>query len=520
MNGFIQRHQDSVIGMLSGFDRLRIRGTLRLLSYARGMGQYLGLMKVLLKDFKQYALKTTDEIRQTTVQLAESAGRPLRYLNRGGVNKDTLARAIAEEDGIREGLIAVLSCLEPCRSYEIHRNRQIKQLELQSRPTKCLHYYFYLIHPRWGFMHLRLQTWFPFVVQVCLNGREWLARQMDAEGLGYLRRENCFVRIEDLVRAQRLADNQLRVNWPRELDRLLAELHPSHRRIFRQQPVPHYWSIEQSEWATDVMFRSPSALAELYPRLLRHGIDHLGSREVMRFLGRKLPAHGGPHGCFAGEVVTDLRQRTEGRRIKHRLNTNSIKMYDKCGSVLRIETTLNNTQDIKVYRPKEGDPGGQKDWRGLRKGIADLQRRTAVCQKANERYLASMATVSETTPLRHLAEPLCQPVTWRGRRARALNPLSAEDARLLEAVNRGEFAMNGFRNRDLRPLLFGQSHDPQQRRRASAAVTRRLRMLRAHGLIHKLPKTHRYVVSKKGRTAITAFLAARRADTAKLAAAA
>jgi len=484
------------------------------------MGQYLGLLKVLLKDFKQYALATTDEIRRATIELAQSAGRPLPYLNRSTVNKESPARTIAERDGIREGLIAVLSCVEPCRSYEVHRNRQLKQLELQSKPTKCLHYYFYLIHPRWGLMHLRLQTWFPFVVQVCLNGREWLARQMDAAGLGYLRRENCFVQLEDLARAQRLANNQLRVNWPRELDRLLAWVHPSHRRIFRRQPVPYYWSIEQSEWATDVMFRSPRALAAIYPRLLQHGIGYLGSRDVMRFLGRKLPAHGGLHGRFAGEVVSDLRQRPEGLRIKHRLNTNSIKMYDKCGSVLRVETTLNNTQDIKVYRAKEGDRGGQKDWRVLRKSVADLHRRVVVCQKANERYLASLATVAETTTLGHLAEPLCRPVIWQGRRVRALNPLSAEDARLLEAVNRGEFAVNGFRNRDLRPLLFGRTDDPQQRRRASAAVTRRLRLLRAHGLIHKVPKTHRYVVSKKGQTAITAFLAAWTADTAKLAAAA
>ena len=516
MNEFIQRHRAEVIGALSGFDRLRIRGTLRLLSYVEGMLMYLGLAKVLLKDFKAYALASTDQIRRATEQLALAAGRPLHYLPSSRESKEAWARAVAERDGVREGLIGVLSCVEPCRSYEIHRNRQAKRLELRGGPSKCLHYYFYLIHPRWGFMHLRLQTWFPFTVQVCLNGREWLGRQMDAAGLGYLRRENCFVQVEDAVRAQKLLDRQLRMHWPRELDRLLAQIHPSHGRIFRAEPVSYYWSVDQSEWATDVLFRSPGALARLYPQLIQHGITHLGSREVMRFLGRKLPAHGGVDGRFAGEVVTDLRERPEGVRIKHRVGANAIKMYDKQGSVLRIETTLNDTRDFKVYRAKEGDEDGPRSWRILRKGLADLHRRAEVCEQANDRYLSSLATVEDPTPLGQLTETLCRPVTWKGRRVRALNPLSAEDARLLEVVSRGEFAVHGFRNRDVRPLLFGSTEDATRERRHAAATTRRLRLLRAHGLIQKVSKTHRYVLSPKGRTAITATLAARTANTAEL----
>lgn len=517
MNEFIQRHRESVIGTLNGFDRLRIRGTLRLLSYVEGMLMYLGLAKVLLKDFKAYAQAATDQIRRATEQLTSAAGRPLRYLPSSTENKEAWARATAERDGVRAGLIGVLSCVEPCRSYEIHRNRQAKRLELRGGPGKCLHYYFYLIHKIWGFMHVRLQTWFPFSVHVCLNGREWLGQQMDASGLGYRRRENCFVALEDAAKAQKLFDRQLRINWARELDRLLAQVHPSHARIFRAEPVSHYWSVDQSEWATDVLFRSPAALAQLYPSLIQHGITHMGSREVMRFLGRKLPAHGGLHGRFAGEVVTDLRERPEGMRIKHRVGRNSIKMYDKQGSVLRIETTLNDTHDLKVYRPKEGDAEGPLRWRTLRKGLADLHRRAELCQKANERYLESLAAVENHTPLGELTADLCKPTRWKKQRVRGLNPLSPDDARLLEAVGHGEFTVHGFRNRDLRALLFDTPPaDAQQQRRQSAAITRKLRLLRAHGLIHKVPKTHRYQLNSHGQTIVAALLAARAADPAKL----
>jgi hypothetical protein len=379
--------------------------------------------------------------------------------------KEHVARGIARRDGVDEGLICVLTCVEPCWSYQIYRNRETRRLELHGRPSKCLHYYHYWIDPTLGFMHARLQTWFPFTVHVCINGREWLARQMDRAGIGYVRRDNCFLQIANVARAQRLMDEQLRVNFRKMLDRLVPRFNPAHRRVFHMCPMSYYWSVEESEWASDVMFRRPGLLADLYPRLIRHVMENLGSREVMRFLGRKVPSQGGVNGRFAGEVVSDLRERPEGIRVKHRVNRNSIKMYDKEGSILRLETTINDAADLKVFRPKEGDGRGKREWRPMRKGVADLHRRAVVSQSANERYLDSLAAVGETTKFGSLVQKLCQPVRWKGKRLRALNPFSADDARLLETVNRGEFSVNGFRNRDLRILLYTATPaDPAEQR--------------------------------------------------------
>jgi hypothetical protein len=316
-------------------------------------------------------------------------------------------------------------------------------------------------------------------------------------------------------------DRQLRVNWKRMLDSLVPQVHPLFGRLFATCPTGYYWSVDESEWASDVIFRSPAELAALYPRLIQHGMQHLGSREVMRFLGHRVPAQGGVHGGFEGEVFTDLRRRPEGVRIKHRLNRNSIKMYDKQGSILRVETSIFDSRDLRVYRSPEGNPRAPKQWRVLRKAVSDVHRRAEVCQAANDRYLESMATVSRNTPLAELAAKLCRPAQWNGQRVRALNPLGPSDAALLEAVNRGEFTIRGFRNRDLRAILYGtQPCSQQQRRRQSAAITRQLRLLRGHGLIRKVPRTHRYQLSTGGRIAITALLAARAADTEKLTSAA
>lgn len=518
MRSFLTRHASEVKGTLSGFDRVRFRGTLRWLANTKGMGAWLSRTNVLLKDFKDYAMGLTDTIKQATGRLAEQQQRPVVYLPSSSLRKETIAREIAERDGVTGGLVCVLTAVEPCITFTVGPNRQAKKLELRRQQGKCLHQYFYLIDPRLGWLNVRLQTWFPFTVQIVINGREWLSRDLVRKGIPFERRENCFIDIADMDAAQRLMDRQSRTDWPRLLDRLLREVHPSHRRLFGKDDLRHYWSADETEWATDVMFRSPEALARLYPPLIRHGITTFSSPDVMRFLGQKVPATGRVHGKFQGEVVSDVKTRPEGVRIKHRLNDNSIKMYDKQGSVLRVETTVNQTREMKVYRASEDDPDGPQSWQKLRKGVADLHRRAQISQKSNERYLDALGAVEAEMTLGEAAGRVCRRTCWKGRPARALNPLADEDAKLLAAVNRGEFAMQGFRNRDLCRLLFDDSDSDSaaDRRRQMAKVTRLIRLLRAHSLVHKVPKTHRYTISPAGRDTITALLTARAASTQKL----
>lgn len=521
MKSFIRRFAEKVLGVLHGFDRIRLRGTKRFLANAKGMLNFLWQEEVLLKNFKEYAGAITNKVREAGEQEAIRQGRPLEYFASSKTDKESWARQIAKRDGIREGLIGVLKCVEPCWSYEIHRNRDKKQIDLRGFEGKCLHQYHYFQDPDLGLLHVRLQTWFPFTMHVCINGREWLARRMDKEGLAYEQRDNCFAWVADWERAQQLADEQLRTDWPALLERLANQANPALAQVFAHNPVPYYWSMDETEWASDVAFRSAADLAALSPQLYRHSMLTLGCNDVLRFLGKRLTAAGTAHGHFSGEVVSDLKQRPEGVRVKHRLNRNWIKMYDKQQSVLRVETVINDPADMKAYRPKEGDEDGEKAWRKLRKGVADAHRRAEISQAANERYLEALAKVTDTTPLATLADEVCRRASWRGRQQRALNPLASADADLLEAVNRGEFAINGFRNRDLRALLFPTpTADATEIRRQSAVVTRKLILLRAHGLIRKIAKTHRYQVTDNGRTKITAFLTARQANTAELAQAA
>ena len=341
-------------------------------------------------------------------------------------------------------------------------------------------------------------------------------------GIGYLKRDNAFVALDDFARAQALLDAQLQVNWPLALEEFVGQFHPTHAAWMPAScPLSYYWSVEQSEWATDVVFRSAADLAALYPRLLRHGITTFGSRDVLRFLQQKIPAQGGLHGNFAGEVVSDLKHRPEGMRIKHASGLNSVKMYDKQGQVLRVETTIHDARGLKVYRPAASSPEGELKWQPLRKGVADLHRRCELSQAANARYLEALSAVASSTPVAELSGPLCQRVVKEGRRYRALNPLGEADAGLLEFVGRGDHLIAGFRNRDVRQCLHGdRSTDAAVDRKQSGQVSRLLALLRAHGLIQKIPKTHRYQVTMRGREQIAAILAARAAGVEKLLAAA
>ena len=517
MQAFVNKHTGDVIGVLSGFDRLVFRGTLRMLAHHLGMMTYLRAVRVLLKDFANHAAAMTQQLRAASEGQAQATGGRSYLCGQARSARKILPARSHGGTGLDRGLICIIKAVEPCVSYDIIRDREAKRLQLRPLHRKCLFLYHYQMHPVFGFMHARIQTWFAFPIQACPNGREWLARTMDAAGLSYVQRDNCFIRPQHPAQAQRLIQRQMEAAWPDLLNGIADSLNPQHKTMFRAFPVKYYWSTHQSEWATDILFRNSTNLARLYPRLVQHGLTSFLSPDVMRFLGRKVPTSGQLPSRLNAEVVSDVKRRPDGLRIKHRLGQNSIKMYDRQGSVLRVETTINDAAEFKTFRTPEGKPEAPQGWHCMRKGIADLHRRTDVSQAANDRYLQALASVENTTSLGELTARLCRPAKRKGRRVRALNPHAPADAALIEALGRAEFCINGLRNRDLRQLLFTRaSVSKTEQRRHAAVVSRKLALLRAHHLIRKVPHTHRYLLTDAGRIAVTALVTARKASTQEL----
>lgn len=504
MERFVTRHGDRIVGILAGFDRLLFRGTVRSISYLEGLDKFLSSQRVLYKDFAGYVQHLSDRLKTHASALAAAAGRPCEYVASTALRKEEHARAIAIRDGITEGLVCVLSCVEPCYSFTIRRDRDARRLRLVRGERKCLHLYFYFMDRDFGLMHVRLQTWLPLTIQVCVNGRMWLAQQLTRAGVSFTADDNGFTSIGDAERAQALADDLIDWPWETWLRRLARQINPW---IMPNTGVFHdyYWSVRQSEYATDVLFRDSATLQALYPALLRHGIEVFQSEDILRFLGHR------PSTGFSREIHGNLHRRPEGVRIKHWVHENSLKMYDKSGRILRIETTINNPERFKVRRKNRSR---QLTWQPLRKGIADMRRRAEISRAANARYLDALSLVGDGTPSYRLLDPVSQRVTHHGRTFRALHPISPHEAPLLQQICRGEFRIHGFRHRDLQPA----SSDPQEAKRAAARLTRHLRLLRAHGIIKKITGTHLYRLTRKGEAVVGTAIRFRETDIALLAA--
>jgi hypothetical protein len=508
MRSFLRRFAPLVVGVLSGFDRVVFKGRMPQLYSPEGMNCYAAANYVPLRDFRQHAKEVTRQVLQASlVERAKAAGR-FQYLNSGKVSRDEAARVILQQHPTAEGLAAVLQCVEPCWTFDTKSVHQ--RLTIVGELGKCSALYHYYRHRRFGWMYIRLQTWFPFEIQIGINGREWLAHQMDREGIAYRRSDNKFVWVEDWPRAQKLLTAQLRTNWVKAFDALVRQVHPLHPHHLGQLPLAYNWTVHQSEWATDVALTSRNELEECYKRWVRHGFLNYASLDALRFLGRaRLRCDSRP------DICSDVKPFEESVRLKHYVNGNSLKMYDH-RNVLRVETTINNPKEFKSYRAAVGDPGGPKDWRVLQRGVADMHRRAQVSQRSNESYLAALSGVAGTATLDELLTPWCGRVTEPGsggRTLRALNPFARDDLALLTAVSDPRWSLNGLRNRDLAEALYGPAPaDPAERKRRSARVSRLLRLLRAHGIVKKLPKCHRYQVCEPARDRLLALLAARQAN--------
>lgn len=509
MERFVKRYADRIVGSIAGFDRILFRGNLISICHPEGMARFLSSQRVLYKDFSAFVQRFSKRVKERAEQIAKESGRPLIHLRSPKASKEDFVRAIIERDQLTAGLICVLSCVEPCGSFSIRGDRASKQLKLVAETRQCQHLYFYFLDAEFGLLHVRLQTWLPLTIQVCINGREYLARQLLREGITFTQADNCFTAIGDFARAQKLSDQLVTRKWKPFLDALARRVNPWLERKSEIRLHCYYWTIRQGEYATDILFRDPQALADIYPALLAHAIKHFHTADVLRFLGRKARS------LSSGEVKSSLQQRFEGVRIKHWLHENSIKMYDKQGSVLRIETTINKPKRFRVRRRKHKQ--GAFAWLPLRKGIADIRRRVQLSRAANERYLQALAVVGEPTPSYKLLDQVSKPIVQGQQKFRALRPVSPEDSALFEVLLDGKFALQGIRNKDIRQQLWPRP-DKQKERKLAARVTRSLTLLKSHNLIYRVPKTNYYRTTKLGDEVMTTALKFRKSNIALLAA--
>jgi len=313
-----------------------------------------------------------------------------------------------------------------------------------------------------------------------------LARKLMTEGIGFATADNAFIRIDDFARAQQLADT-LRPDDPhRLLDAYVKVCCP----VVETFAQTYHWSLMQAEYSTDLVFNSETALKPIYEQLSRQAVIAVKAETVSSFLGKKITPQ------LAQEIGSRLSTRFEGTCIKHRMGSASVKIYDKVGRVLRIETTTNDVSFFKHHRKVEHKNGSAtRELAPLKKSIYSLIDLREILLGCNRRYLEFLSSLDDHSDgqraLQKLTEPKTdQKTTWRG-----FNFFATNDQSLLRAVLNPKFNIHGLRRADLKPYLPKLS---------DSSLSRQIKRLRIFGMIKRVPGTYRYYLTKLGRAAIAA----------------
>jgi hypothetical protein len=484
-----ERYADQIAGVLSCYDRLVITGTLTGVCFPEGMAKHLGVHGIRLFDYPRFAEPLREVIRQNAEALAQAAGLAIEFIRSAkAFRKEDRIRAILAQRGTAPGLVHIFSAMEPCTAFMPWHDKTSGKTTLRYKDGKCLHYYFYFIDPEFGLCYLRVPTWAPFRLQFYCNGHHWLAGQLQQAGIACQPLDNTFSSIGDWQQAQALSDAFPIERLHRLLDTLAARYCP----VASQFETTYHWSILQVEYATDLVFHRQADLRPVYDSLVRTAIHAVKPADVATFLGRTLD------GRFQDELGNDFHTRIEGTRLKHHMGPASIKLYDKQGLVLRIETTLNDVSFLRHHRTVEHRDGTkERKLAPMQKTIYSLAPLRDLLLAANRRYLAFLSDLADPTAGVRQVERLAEPVRQEERTYRGFNLFSAEDLALFLALTRGEWQISGFRNAALRRVLPGRS-GPQ--------VSRLLKRLHLHGLIKKIGHTYKYYLTRSGQQVILAAL--------------
>ena len=481
-----ERYDDRIAGVLSCYDRVVITGTVPVICYAEGMTRFLHANGIRIFDYPQFAQTLRDRVRDRAAALALEAGLTIEHIAKSHISKEEVVARVLAQRGEHPGLVHIISAMEACDSYRPWHDKASGKTFVRPDSGKCLHYYFYFIDAALGLIYLRVPTWAPFRLQFYCNGHSWLARQLTAAGIGYSMADNAFVRVDDWPRAQQLADALSPDQLHRILDHYAALCCPVCE-VFGQS---YHWSLMQVEYATDLVFRSTTTLGPLYDQLVRQSVLSVKAEQVASFLGRQITPQ------LAQEIGSQFSTRIEGTCIKHRFGKSSVKMYDKCGIVLRIETTTNDVSFFKHHRKVEHRDGPPtRELAPVKKSIYSLIDLREILLGCNRRYLAHLSALDDFSAGVRALERLTKPRKIDSRTVKGINFFEPGDSALLHALQNPRVNIAGVRRADLLSSL--EMFSPNR-------LSRQLRRLLDVGVIKRVTGTYRYYLTKAGRAATAA----------------
>jgi hypothetical protein len=432
-------------------------------------------------DYTDFVEPMREEIRLNAEMLAEENGLEIDFIRKKNFRKEDRIDDIIKQRGSHPGLVHIFSAMEPCTAYKPWHNKKTHKTHLKTVPGKCLHYYFYFITAELGLCYLRVPTWAPFRLQFYCNGHNMLASALSRKKTVFQMLDNVFVQIDDFDKAQKLADNINVRRIHRQLDKIVRQYCP----IIRHFINGYHWSFMQIEYATDIIFNKQSDLKPIYDEIIRTAIHSVKTGNIATFLGRKL------HGGYQDEMGNNFNTRIEGTCIKHRMGKVAVKMYDKFGIVLRVETVANDVSFFKHHRRVEHRDGGWEMKNApLKRSIYSLPMLLELMKASNRRYIEFISAIDEPTSGIKDLNKISRSVKENDRSYKGFNLFDGDDLALFSAIICGEFNISGFSNKSLRKVIKDKK---------GHQVSRLLKRLRKHGLIKKIGNTYKYYLTALGR---------------------
>lgn len=483
------KYADKIYGTITCYDRMIIQGYIPGWSHADAMTKYLNVNKIRIFDYADFSQPLTEQVRQNAQRIAEENDIEIEFIRKlHAFRKDDRIRDIISKTGRTEGLVHIFSAMEQCSTYRPWHDKTTGRTFLRFDQSKCLHYYFYFLDKELGLCYLRVPTWPPFRLQFYMNGHNLLASKLQKKEISYRMVDNAFLEISDVETAQKLSD---RIN-PEDLHKVLDVFAKRYAPVADSLGLGYSWTIQQIECATDIMFKQPEDLKPLYDEIIRTAIHTVKPNNIATFLGQHIT-----YNCRR-EVGTHYNQRILGTRIKHHMGDVSIKMYDKFGHVLRIESTCNDVGAFRVRRQVEHRDGTSSEQKApLKKSIYSLYQLFTILKAANYRYLEFISGFDDHSGGRQKLTEVTSPVVDNDRSYRGLNFFAEKDLRILEAISRGEYMAFGMQAKDIR------EHIPEL---SPSAMSRIFKRLRLHGLIERVKGTYKYFPTAYGKEVIAAGL--------------
>jgi hypothetical protein len=421
--------------------------------------------------------------------IAKENGLEIEYIRKtGAFRKEDKIASIIKERGESEGLVHIFSAMELNRTYKPWHDKTSGKTYFTKDKTKCLTYYFYFIDREFGLCFIRVPTIAPFKIDFYFNGHNWLETKLNKNGIPYHKVDNAFTHIADFVEAQRYSD-KIRVE---DLHKALDIF------VERYCPMPDEWNlrynytIQQVEYACDILFESEDALKPLYDNVIKTAMHTVTPDDIANFLGKRFSV------LFEGEAGSRLGRRILGTRIKHQMGEISVKIYDKFGKILRIEVTSNDVSQLKVFRDVHKRDGSiVQQVAPVKKSIYSLFDLISVFKNACNRYLEFISSFDDPTDGLKKLDRVTETVTENDKNYKGFNFFDKADERILLAVADGKFNLKGITNKALRSLL------PEKKPWQISAILKRLRL---HGLIKKVGNSYKYYLTRLGKQAIVAGL--------------